>query len=209
MAVDDVSRMRVSDADRDQVAETLREAAAVGRVTLDELDDRLNAAYKAKTYADLEPLTADLPEGASVTPAPGNTPAAASQGGAVHDRSGKPLVINAKGSHIVRKGHWESAARNEVHNRWGVSMLDFREAVLRSPVVEIHLDSSAGLGDIILPDGATAEVDVDASMFGTLQVNVDTVRKQGVPHFTITGACRGGTMRIRYKRRFGAGWINS
>ncbi|MGZ4466074.1 MAG: DUF1707 SHOCT-like domain-containing protein, partial [Nocardioides sp.] len=52
----DPGRLRVSDAERHQVAEVLREAAGEGRLDLDELDARLEAAYAARTYADLVPL---------------------------------------------------------------------------------------------------------------------------------------------------------
>jgi hypothetical protein len=53
--------LRASDADRERVAAVLREAAGEGRIGLDELDERLASVYGARTYADLEPLTRDLP----------------------------------------------------------------------------------------------------------------------------------------------------
>lgn len=52
---------RASDRDRDEVADRLREAAAEGRLTADELDERLARAFSAVTYGDLDTLTADLP----------------------------------------------------------------------------------------------------------------------------------------------------
>jgi hypothetical protein len=58
---DDHSRLRISDADRHRVGELLREAAGEGRLDIEELEERLEAAYAAKTYGDLVPLTADLP----------------------------------------------------------------------------------------------------------------------------------------------------
>ena len=57
----DRSLMRVSDSDREQAAAVLREAAGHGRITMDELDERLELAYAAKTYADLMAVTRDLP----------------------------------------------------------------------------------------------------------------------------------------------------
>ena len=66
------ARMRVSDADRHQVSEVLREAAGEGRLDWEELEQRLEAAYAARTYAELLPLTADLPSGA--TPVPVSAP---------------------------------------------------------------------------------------------------------------------------------------
>ena len=57
----DRRQLRVSDADREQAAEVLRQAAGDGRITFDELDQRLEAAYAARTYGDLTEVTADLP----------------------------------------------------------------------------------------------------------------------------------------------------
>src|SRR3954447_865664 len=62
----DPTQMRISDADRHQVSELLREAAAEGRLDLDELDQRLEATYAARTYADLVPITVDLPVSGAV-----------------------------------------------------------------------------------------------------------------------------------------------
>ena len=55
-------RIRVSDADRDRVTARLREHFAAGRLTQDELDERVSAALNAKTFGDLRPVLADLPE---------------------------------------------------------------------------------------------------------------------------------------------------
>ena len=57
----DPTQLRVSDEDRHKVAEILREAAGEGRIDFEELDERLEATYAAKTYADLVPITVDLP----------------------------------------------------------------------------------------------------------------------------------------------------
>lgn len=54
--------MRASDADRDRVAGELREHCAQGRLTIDELNERLEATYAARTLGDLELVTRDLPE---------------------------------------------------------------------------------------------------------------------------------------------------
>ncbi|WP_305787246.1 DUF1707 SHOCT-like domain-containing protein [Symbioplanes lichenis] len=57
----DVSHVRVSDADRNSVIVRLQDATAEGRLSLDELDDRIAAALAARTWADLDPLVGDLP----------------------------------------------------------------------------------------------------------------------------------------------------
>ena len=53
--------MRASDADRERVAERLRDAVAEGRLTLDECDERLRGVWAAKTFGELNQLLADLP----------------------------------------------------------------------------------------------------------------------------------------------------
>lgn len=55
------SSLRASDADRDAVAERLRQAAVEGRIDPDELEQRLHRALRAKTYGDLDRLLGDLP----------------------------------------------------------------------------------------------------------------------------------------------------
>jgi Domain of unknown function (DUF1707) len=54
-------KLRASDADRDAVAEQLRDHFATGRIRMDELDERLDKVYAAQTYGELEPLIEDLP----------------------------------------------------------------------------------------------------------------------------------------------------
>ncbi|ANH38470.1 hypothetical protein I601_2042 [Nocardioides dokdonensis FR1436] len=63
------SRSRVSHADRERVAEVLRVAKGEGRLDLDELGERLDLTWGAKTYADLVPITHDLQTPDSIVPA--------------------------------------------------------------------------------------------------------------------------------------------
>jgi hypothetical protein len=54
-------RMRASDADRDRTAALLREHHAVGRLTPEEFDDRLDKVFTARTIGELDALLSDLP----------------------------------------------------------------------------------------------------------------------------------------------------
>src|SRR5581483_10738255 len=53
--------LRASDADRDQIAERLRQATAEGRLVAEELEERLEATFTARTYGELDAMVADLP----------------------------------------------------------------------------------------------------------------------------------------------------
>lgn len=71
-------RLRASDADREHIIARLRDHFAEGRLTRDELDERITAALSARTFGDLRVLMADLPEPAPVgVPAAGTMPRAA------------------------------------------------------------------------------------------------------------------------------------
>ena len=121
----DPALLRISDEDRHTVAEVLRQAAGEGRIDLDELDERLEAAYAAKTYADLVPITADLPA-AGVTPRPVVPPAAprppVPATGPTYSSSFAVM------SDCTRRGVWEVPAKHNVFTLMGGVTLDLREA---------------------------------------------------------------------------------
>ena len=83
----EISGMRASDHDRQEVVDRLRGALDDGRLTLEEYLDRMAHAYQAVTHAELVPLCADLPAGGPArapvppaTPVPAASPAVAAPG---------------------------------------------------------------------------------------------------------------------------------
>jgi hypothetical protein len=84
-------RIRVSDADRDRVTARLREHFAEGRLTPDELDQRLSATLNAKTFGDLRRVMTDLPEPAHVP----------SQAGQRPQRAASPWMARRHGPRIL------------------------------------------------------------------------------------------------------------
>ena len=149
---DERSRLRISDADRHKVAELLREAAGEGRLDLEELDERLEATYRAKTYADLVPLTADLPMGRQA-------PDARPMGGDVglpavrHDSS---LAIM---SGVSRKGVWEVGSTHTAFTLMGGVDLDLRTARFTSRETVIHAYAIWGGIDVYVNAGTRVIVD--------------------------------------------------
>ena len=77
-------RIRISDADRERVTARLRDHFAEGRLSSEELDERISAALSAKTFGDLRHIMADLPEPAPVpVPSLGSAPWAGRRGPAI------------------------------------------------------------------------------------------------------------------------------
>jgi hypothetical protein len=184
---DDPSQLRISDAERHQVAEILREAAGEGRLDLDELDSRLEATYAARTYADLVPITLDLPSH------PHSVPAARA--------SASPVVVPGpeRQTHLAilsgfdRRGVWTVPERMTVLCLWGGAELDLRQAtfaakevvitinaimggatVIVGPRTNVHVEGTGILGGYSGPSGLVdAELDADSP----------TVRIRGVAVF--------------------------
>jgi hypothetical protein len=148
--------IRISDADRFRVAEVLREAAGEGRLDLDELDQRLEAAYAAKTYADLVPLTADLPvTGAAQPPVP--RPAGPPVPVPAHERT----VAVMSGSERV--GPWTVGAEHTAVAVLGGVTLDLREA--RLTAAETVITANAFWGGIEVIVGPGVHLVVEGSGF--------------------------------------------
>ena len=64
------SDLRASDADREQIVARLRKAAAEGRLLAEELEQRIGAAFAARTYGQLDALIDDLPDDRVAPPRP-------------------------------------------------------------------------------------------------------------------------------------------
>ncbi|MFC0040337.1 DUF1707 domain-containing protein [Actinomadura rayongensis] len=94
--------MRASDADRDRVAASLREHCAVGRLTTDELTERIEAVYASRTLGELAELTADLPE--EDPDAPGYPVPAAQRYDRVPAARGSRDVVRGGGGRLAWSG---------------------------------------------------------------------------------------------------------
>ena len=142
---------RASDAEREAVVARLRDAAGEGRLTVEELAERVAAAYAAGTREELEPLTADLP---AVAPA-----AAVGEGMPVGGTgaAAPSLVLGILGGGD-RRGRWRVPERMTVVNVLGGADLDLREATLAAPEVEIRVFSVLGGSDVIVPEGVHVEL---------------------------------------------------
>jgi hypothetical protein len=140
---DDPSRLRISDADRHNVAELLRHAAGEGRLDLDELDERLEATYAAKVYADLVPITLDLPSHRDhpVRPAAGSPVVA---GGPARQRH---LAIL---SGVDRKGVWVVPEEITILALMGGANLDLRQAKFAAQEVVLTINAIMGGASVIV-----------------------------------------------------------
>jgi len=155
-AVPEPRNLRASDADRERVANVLREAAGDGRLTMDELDERLDAVYAAKTYAELEPITHDLPD-SGATYVPAASPAAnldPARFGGEPTSHGAVAIMGG----FTRKGDWVVPKEFTAFMLMGGGEIDLREARFAEREVAIHIVAIMGGCEIIVPEDATVRV---------------------------------------------------
>jgi Domain of unknown function (DUF1707) len=179
---------RASHEDRDRVVEVLRVAAGDGRLTAEELDERLETALTARTYGELAALTKDLPPapGAAglVTPSLGTLPEA------------KELVrIESHSSATQRNGNWVVPKRMEIHTRSGSVLLDFTQAVITQPTLAIDAEVHSGSLTLITKPGIVVDTD-DVSVHSGM-VKVEAPWDTTVP----------AVLRIQISGKVGSGRI--
>lgn len=179
--------MRACDTDRIQVAQLLSDAAAQGRLQMSEYEDRLTKVYAAKTYDELDKISADLPE--AVTTPRRSGPC----------RPAPSTLLLAIMSGFERRGRWNVPKRLTTFTLWGGGVVDLRYADFTSPDVEIHSYSIMGGQTILLPP----EVNVDIRGVGVMGAfdHISGQGAPGAPHITIRGFSLLGSVGIKRKKR--------
>jgi hypothetical protein len=188
--------MRASDADRERVANVLREAAGDGRLTMDELDERLDAVYAAKTYAELEPITHDLPDaGAAHAPAPSPTASRdPARFGGEPTSSGAVAILGG----FTRKGDWVVPKEFTAFMFMGGGEIDLRDARFSEREVAIHIVAIMGGCEVIVPEDATVYV-TGIGILGAFEHTESGGGSPDGPVITINGVAFMGGVDVKRK----------
>ena len=151
------SDLRASHEDRDRVVELLRVSAGDGRLTADELDERLELAMTARTYGELARLVADLPAAGSAASAPA-------------PRAKEVMRIECGSGHAKREGRWVVPQRIEARVNSGHVKLDFTQAVIAQPLLQIDAEVRSGHIILITKPGIVVDTDDVAVRSGHVKV---------------------------------------
>lgn len=188
--------LRASHQDRDRVVELLRVAAGDGRLTVDELDQRLEQALTARTLGELAVLSADLPAG----PAAG----AGGQGPVPRDT----IRIDRRSANAKRDGRWLVPRRIEVRVASGHVTLDFTEAIITQPSLQIDADVSSGTLTLLTRPGVVVDADDMAVRSGSVKIRAP--RDLDVPvvlRIEVSGTIGSGQLRARPRRQTFWQWL--
>jgi len=190
---------RISDADREGVAERLRHAAGEGRISIDELGQRLEETYAATTYGELVPITADLPERSEQPvqrPVPSSGAKAVRAGGAPTSSTSVAIFGGAQ-----RKGLWVVPDTYTAFAMFGGVELDLREAQLAAGEVTINAVAIFGGVDIIAPLDVQVVCDGVGIMGGFDQTgdHASTPPPAGAPVVRVKGVAFMGGVSVKRK----------
>ncbi|WP_440098728.1 DUF1707 SHOCT-like domain-containing protein [Streptosporangium sp. H16] len=180
-------RLRASHADRDVVIEQLRVAAGDGRLTLEELEERIERTQAARTYDDLRALTADLPRTDGTLAVPGDV--------------GRVLELRTKSGQVHQKDYWVVPGRIVASCTSGNVKIDFTEAVCSHR--EVLLEATCGMGSIlvIVPRGWTVWIESVTTNMGTISNKATDPGRPDAPVLRVTGKVGIGSLKIKYPRR--------
>ncbi|WP_407913618.1 DUF1707 domain-containing protein [Kitasatospora sp. NE20-6] len=191
------AELRVSDADREQVADLLRDAYAEGRLTVDEHAERIEAAYTAKTFGDLAPLTRDLP--AAGRPFPAEKPAVRHERPPLPPaRQEAPTMVAVFGG-AERKGRWRVGSHLRAVAVFGGVDIDLTDAVFESPEVVIEVVAVFGGVDIKVPENVSLH-GTGVGIFGGFSVREQTSADPYAPVVRVKGAAVFGGCDARPRR---------
>ncbi|OEJ53288.1 DUF1707 SHOCT-like domain-containing protein [Streptomyces agglomeratus] len=187
--------LRASDADRDRTADILRDAMAEGRLTAEEHSDRIDAVYRAKTVAELEPLVRDLP-------APGGArrvPASAAYDPV--DPSVRAAADNlvAVFSSSTRKGRWRIGGRTNAFALFGSVEIDLTEALFGQRLTVINATSLFGNVEVRVPENITLRGG-GTGIFGNFEVDTLEAHNPEAPVVVVNGYSVFGNIEAKPKR---------
>ncbi|MGP2442825.1 DUF1707 SHOCT-like domain-containing protein [Streptomyces sp. JW3] len=191
-----VTELRASDADRDRIADMLREAHAEGRLSADEHAERVEGVLAAKTVGELDGFVRDLPaahERRAFPSAPPRRPAP----GAIPAEPDDSVV--AVFSAAVRKGRWRAGRRIHAYSVFGSVEIDLSEAVFEHQQVVVKAVSVFGSVDIRVPENVTLR-GAGGAVLGSFEVDTADSAETEAPVVHVDGWAVLGSVDARPKR---------
>ncbi|MFE3448707.1 DUF1707 domain-containing protein [Nonomuraea sp. NPDC059194] len=183
----DRAQFRAGDSDRDRVARILRHAVGDGRISTDELNDRLDRTYAALTCGELDAVVADLPSPEDLI-----------------GRSDDVLRMSTgRAKNVKQVGHWVVPPRIEVECGWGTVRINFMHATCPHREVSMDVRCHSLFADvwIVVPQGWWVRSDeVTTGRSGHVHNKPPTPPAQDGVVLRMTGHLDSGDVWIRYRR---------
>ncbi|WP_193070964.1 DUF1707 domain-containing protein [Brevibacterium sp. FME37] len=204
--------VRIGDAERDAAIEVLRTAAGEGRITVEELDDRIEVVAVARFAVDLDHVLADIvttlpsdhlgmlvrgaPDGARSEARPGESP-------------GNREILRPRWTGLTKDGRWSVRPYLRCEPAGVLLELNFLEVVTDLEIIDIDVSARTGTLKIIIPD--SWGVDSTGLVRGPIAVirfRANESAQEGNPTIRVHGnigsgvfIVRGPSFRQRYRMK--------
>ncbi|MGV9252199.1 DUF1707 SHOCT-like domain-containing protein [Streptomyces sp. NPDC003697] len=190
--------LRASDADRDRIADILRDALAEGRLTADEHAERVEGVLSAKTVGELEVFIQDLPAAhqARTGPAYSHVPLRPAAGTVPPEADENVVAVF---SAAVRKGRWRAGRRMHAFAVFGSVEIDLSEALFEYQQVVIKAVSVFGNVEIRVPENVSLR-GTGGGVLGNFEVDTLDAADPDAPVVYVDGWAVLGNVEARPKR---------
>ncbi|WP_181274638.1 DUF1707 SHOCT-like domain-containing protein [Brevibacterium oceani] len=202
---DPAKTFRIGHKERDEAIEVLREAAGDGRITVDELDERMEKVHAAKFPIDLDEVLADLTTelpSDRFRPTSAIAPAAdrgqAIQGHNLLD----PLVIKAGWESEVRRARWAVPPYIRCEPSMSNIELNFLEVDTDLQTIDVEIVAGMGSVTVVIPDDWAVNVDELSKSWGSVKSVVNAVPTGRKPIVRVGGSIGMGSFKARFANYF-------
>ncbi|MFI1398334.1 DUF1707 domain-containing protein [Streptomyces sp. NPDC020681] len=186
------SAIRASDADRDRIADILRDALADGRLDAEEHSERIDAVYRAKTVGELEPIVQDLPATRRRTET-------GSYAYGPEEPAGPAENLVAVFSSSTRKGRWRVGRRTNAFSLFGNIEIDLTEALFEQRLTTINATAIFGNIEVRVPENISLRGS-GTGIFGNFEVLTLEGADPEAPVVVVNGYTVFGNVEARPKR---------
>ncbi|MEV0980745.1 DUF1707 domain-containing protein [Streptomyces sp. NPDC049915] len=191
------AELRASDADRDRIADILREALAEGRLTAEEHAERVEGALAAKTVGELEVYVRDLPAGRRpAAPAHAAAPQRLAPGVVPADPDENLVAVF---SSSVRRGRWRAGRRIHAYAIFGSVEIDLSEALFEYQQVVVKAISVFGSVEVRVPENVSLR-GTGGGVLGNFEVDTLDSTEADAPVVYVDGWAVLGNIEARAKR---------
>ena len=202
---DPAKTFRIGHKERDDAIEVLREAAGDGRITVAELDERMDRVQAAKFPVDLDEVLSDL-----ITELPSDRFRPASAISAVDGRARPvagwdrfdPLVIRAGWESEVRRAKWAVPPFVRVEPAMSNIELNFLEVDTDLEVIDVEIVAGMGAVIVVIPEDWAVNVDQLSKTWGSVRSGVNAVPAAHRPLVRVGGSIGMGSFRARFANYF-------
>ncbi|WP_406320824.1 DUF1707 domain-containing protein [Streptomyces sp. NBC_00519] len=193
-----VADLRASDADRDRIADLLRDALAEGRLTADEHAERVEGVLAAKTVGELEVYIRDLPAAHRhrAAPAFAAAPNRPTVGAIPADPDDNVVAVF---SSAARKGRWRAGRRIHAYAVFGTVEIDLSEALFEHQQVVIKAISVFGNVEVRVPENVSLR-GTGGGVLGNFEVDTLDSTDPDAPVVYVDGWAVLGNVEARPKR---------